>query len=99
MDRGGQPGNNNAGKNKVWSAAINRALEMRSRKDGIDALDSLAEKLLAKCDEADLGALKELGDRLEGKPAQTLEGSKDHPLFPPFDRLVREIVDAKPTNA
>lgn len=79
---GGQPGNNNAGKGKVWSAAINRALEMRSRRDGIEALDALAEKLLAKCDEGDMTALKEIGDRLEGKPAQslTLGGDSQNPV-------------------
>lgn len=79
---GAPTGNNNAAKAKVWTAAIERALANRSRLDQKDALDSLAEKLLAKCDEADLGALKELGDRLEGKPAQslTLGGDSQNPV-------------------
>lgn len=68
-------GNNYAGKEKVWAKAIKRALEKRSRVDQVEALDALAEKLLAKCDEADMGALKELGDRLDGKPAQTIDAT------------------------
>jgi hypothetical protein len=56
--------------------AIDRALEKRSRKDQVDALEALAERLLAKCDEADITALKELGDRIEGKPAQAIVGEE-----------------------
>jgi hypothetical protein len=72
MPAGAPLGNTNAAKGKIWSAAIARALEHRSRKDQKDALDALAEVLLSKCDEGDLTALKELGDRLEGKPAQAI---------------------------
>ena len=74
-------GNQNAAKAKVWSAAIQRALDKRGV-SRIEALDALAEKLLAKCDEGDLPALKELGDRLDGKPAQsiTVGGDADAPL-------------------
>lgn len=88
-------GNQFAVKAKRWSQAIDRALAARSRKDQIDALDQLAEKLLAKCDEGDMTALKELGDRLEGKAAQavTVLGDEDQPLV---HKLVREIV--RPNN-
>lgn len=64
-------GNQNAAKAKIWTAAITRAIERRSAGDRMAALDSLAEKLLTLCDEGDLAALQELGNRLEGKPAQT----------------------------
>jgi len=72
-------GNQNAVKSKLWQAAINRALEKRSksRKDAKDALDDLAEKFLAKCDEGELQAFRELGDRLDGKPHQTLGGDTE----------------------
>jgi len=75
---GGAPqGNSNAKKAKIWTAAIERALEKRMG-DRKQALDELAEKLLRKCDEGDLSALKELGDRLEGKPAQSVNvGGED----------------------
>lgn len=78
-ERGGQVGNQNARKGRVWTQAIERALEKRSRADQIEALDVLAEKLLAKCDEGDLGALRELGDRLEGKAATIIAGDSERP--------------------
>lgn len=74
MERGGQPGNQNATKGARWSDAINRALEKRSRAAQINALDELAEQLLLKCDEGDISALKELGDRLDGKAHQSISG-------------------------
>lgn len=69
---GAPRGNQNAAKAKVWSAAIERALDRRyNGKDRAAALDSLADKLLDLCERRDLAALQELGNRLEGKPAQT----------------------------
>lgn len=71
-------GNNNPTKGKLWQAAINRALEKRSRKDAKDALDELAEKFLGKCDDGDMSAFRELGDRLDGKPTQTIAGTGEN---------------------
>ena len=71
----GQSGNPNGTKQpQRWRDAIKRALELRSRKDQLDALDTLAEKLLEQCDAGDLAALKELGDRLDGKSHQVISG-------------------------
>lgn len=69
-------GNQNARKQRIWHAAIMRALETReqSRLDGKKELDALAEKLLDLVATGDLPALKELGDRLDGKPAQVIIG-------------------------
>jgi hypothetical protein len=77
---GAPVGNKNAAKAKVWSAAVKRALDKRTKAKGINALDALAEKLLSLCDDKDLGALKELGDRLEGKVAQSITGPDDGPI-------------------
>lgn len=74
---GAPKGNQNAAKGKPWAMAIERALEKRSRVDKVKALDELAEALLVKCDEGDMAALKELGDRLDGKPAQAIQHSGD----------------------
>jgi hypothetical protein len=78
----------------MWSAAINRAIAERSRQSGKEALDALAEKLLAKADEGDISALKELGDRLEGKPAQGLEltGTEGGPIE---SKVVVEYIAAR----
>lgn len=66
-------GNQYAAKSKRWQMAIERALEKRSRAAQVEALDALAEKLLENCDAGDLASLKELGDRLDGKPTQSTE--------------------------
>lgn len=93
MSNAGAPeGNNNYLKGKRWQAAINRALEKRSKGDGVAALEELAEKLLLKCDEADMSALKELGDRIDGKAMQGVEltGAEGGPV-----RIVATPIDEK----
>lgn len=65
---GGQPGNKNARKGREWREAIRRALA-RDR----DALDRLARALIKKAEEGDMTALKEIGDRLDGKAVQAHE--------------------------
>ena len=77
----GAIGNQYATRARVWRDAIDRAIERRgANKTRAEALDALAEKLLAKCDEGDMAALKELGDRLEGRPTQIIGGESDAPL-------------------
>lgn len=71
-------GNRNAAKAKVWHAAIMRALERRQPADQrIKAIDELADKLIELVATGDLAALKEFGDRLDGKPAQVVIGDAD----------------------
>ena len=78
---GAPVGNRNAAKAKVWHAAIMRALERRKPADErIQAIDELADKLLELVATGDLAALKEFGDRLDGKPAQTIAGDPEAPL-------------------
>lgn len=85
-------GNSNYIKGRRWSDAIDRALEKRGGGDKIKALDDLAEKLLQKCDEMDMSALKELGDRVEGKVAQIIAGDPQNPLA--ISLIERKIVKA-----
>ena len=72
---GAPVGNHNAAKAKQWQAAILRALEKRGGGDRAKAMDELAEKLLEAVSTGDLPALKEFGDRIDGKPAQSIEAS------------------------
>lgn len=76
---GGAPqGNQNAVKAKRWQQAIDRALAKRCKGDAIAALDELAEKFLKSVDNGESNmfpGFKELGDRMDGKPAQALEHS------------------------
>jgi hypothetical protein len=84
---GAPVGNKNAAKAKVWAAAINRALERRKPADErVKAIDELADKLLGLCFDGDLAALKELGDRLDGKAVQVIGGDDENPIS------IREIV-------
>lgn len=67
-------GNQYAAKARRWTEAIERAISKRSKVSGLEALDQLAEQLLVKVDEGDTTAIKELGDRLEGKVPQAIVG-------------------------
>ena len=70
-------GNQNAAKAKRWSAAIERALERRgiAGQAGLDELaDKFVEDILAAHKDS-IPGWRELGDRLEGKPAQAVEMS------------------------
>lgn len=71
MERGGQPGNKNATKNKLWAEALNRALLAEDGKK----LRALADRLIARAQEGDVTALKEIGDRIDGKSTQAVEHS------------------------
>lgn len=85
-------GNTNAARGRVWRDAIDRALQKRSKVRQVEALDELAEKLIERAEGGDITALKELGDRLEGKPAQqvVLAGDQENPVR--VEKIVREVV-------
>lgn len=75
-ERGGQEGNNNAGKNKPWTDAVRRALLAN---DG-QKLRKLADKLIATAMRGNVNALKEIGDRVEGKVPQAITGADGGPI-------------------
>lgn len=87
-----EKGNQLASNNKRWRAAIENALNKRneSRKDKLEALDALAEKLLENAEAGDMQALKELGDRLDGKPTQQVVGSGSEGEF--ITKMIVEFV-------
>ena len=76
--RGGQPGNQNAVGRGVWSGAIRRALarasKVRRKWRSFNALNCCADALVRKALSGDIQALKEIGDRLDGKPVQAING-------------------------
>lgn len=72
---GAQPGNQNARKGRIWSEAIKRALARYSGSTVDAGLDRLADKMIKAADSGDEDAyaiIEKIGDRLEGKPAQTV---------------------------
>ena len=88
---GAPAGNQNAARGRIWRSAIERALAEKSKGEQMDALNTLANTLIAKAMDGDMTALKELGDRLDGKPAQALDvgGQSDNPIL---TEVVRRIV-------
>lgn len=79
---GAPVGNQNARKAKRWEAAITRALAKVAEGAGVEAgLDKLAEQLVSAAGKGDQWALLEIGNRLDGKPAQVVVGdSGDDPI-------------------
>lgn len=70
---GAPVGNTNAAKAKVWADAIRYVLAEAEREETPRLrLRELARILVSRAADGDLSALKELGDRLDGKPAQAV---------------------------
>lgn len=90
-ERGAQPGNKNATKGKPWQDAINRALaryevaDPDGKREARKGLDAIADRIVRMAGEGDITAIKELGDRVEGKVPQRIEatGADGVPLLPP----------------
>jgi hypothetical protein len=60
---------------KLWRDAIMRAVHRQIAKGGGKYLDTLANKLVKCALEGDIQAMKEIGDRLDGRAAQSLSVS------------------------
>lgn len=69
---GAPTGNTNATKNKVWSDALHK--ELAGNKNA-KKLRKLARVLIKEASTGNIPALKEIGDRLEGKPNQTIQST------------------------
>lgn len=72
-------GNKNSSKsNRLWAETIRRAVVQ----DDAQRLRQIAEALLVKASEGDMAAIKELGDRLDGKALQEnkVTGDADEPV-------------------
>jgi len=91
---GAPPGNNNGSKNRIWTLAIEKALKKRSKSDQMEELIELAEVLLDNCRDGDMVAIKELGDRLEGKPTQTVERN-DTRTITLIERRIVQVEDQR----
>ena len=98
---GAPVGNQNAAKAKVWTAAVERAIERLgsgeilddkdNRHPRVKGLDKLADQFVANVYSAQSHKpFAELADRLEGKPAQsvTLAGDPQNPLIQRVERVI-----------
>jgi hypothetical protein len=67
----------------MWRNAITRAVtRVVEGKEGMQVVDELADALVQAAREKDVSALREIGDRLDGKAVQSLANDPDNPLFP-----------------
>lgn len=73
--RGGQSGNKNAAKGKLWADALRMELAQDKQR-----IRKLARALLDKAESGDVAALKEIGDRIDGKVPQGIEGPDGGPI-------------------
>ena len=82
---GGRP------KEAKFYAALDTAL--KDHKDGPDVrLRKVAENLVRAAEDSEQWAIREIADRLDGKPAQTVRGDEDAPLM--VNTIERIIVDS-----
>ena len=68
-------GNTNSSKNnRLWADTLKRAL---LQADG-NKIRAIAEALIEKAASGDVSAIKELGDRVDGKPTQQIDQTTEH---------------------
>src|SRR5215813_8004203 len=65
-------------------------MELAAAGEDMKKLREIARVHIARCEAGDMQAIKELANRLDGRPAQILEHSG--PDSEPIGRIVREIV-------
>lgn len=90
----------NKGKDKPWADAL-RLVVFRDDVDGKRRLIAIAEKCAAAAEQGDMQAIKEIGDRLDGKPAQeaslTIDDKRDATDWT-RDELVTFLNDARASS-
>jgi len=87
--RGGQSGNENAKKPRIWSDALRKYAVQNPK-----TVEKAAKVMWENAAEGDVQAAKEIADRLEGKPTQTIAGDQDNPLKT-ISKVEYEVVDAQ----
>ena len=70
-------GNKNSTKDKrVWGKIVRKLAVQEDYK----RIHNVAEALFRKAEDGDIAAIKELGDRIDGKSEQTITGDSDQPI-------------------
>ena len=76
---GAPVGNQNARK-RHWSTAIESAVLEKDARTKRYRLHAIAGKLIEMAEDGDIQAMKEIGDRLDGKPHQSIDATVDGSL-------------------
>lgn len=87
-ERGGQPGNQNAAKSRLFEQAFIRAIKQRDLKDGDgETLRRMAEKMIDMALEGNVKAFTASRDTVDGKPPQQVDlgNSNGEPFRLSFD--------------
>ena len=70
-------GNKNSSKeNRVWGKVVRKLAVQEDHK----RIHKVAEALFRKAEDGDISAIKELGDRIDGKRQQEITGNSDAPI-------------------
>ena len=80
-------------RDKLFREALR--LQLAQAGENLKALREIADVLIAEAKAGNIQAIKELADRLDGKPVQMLEHTEP---AQPMRRLVREIVHVTETR-
>ena len=90
---GAPKGNQNAAKGKRWKSVIEQRLE------ALGAMETLADALITEALTGNIQAIKEIGDRLDGKPCQQIEATGLDGGAIQLERIERVITDPANRNA
>ena len=85
MKRGGQPGNNNAGKGKLFTDAL-----VKFAKQNPDKRDRVIAKIYDMALDGNMMAIKEIIDRVEGKPKQSIEAEVDQSITVVVNKMISD---------
>jgi hypothetical protein len=70
-------GNKNSSKeNRIWGKTVKKLAVQEDYK----RIHKVAEALFRKAEDGDIAAIRELGDRIDGKAEQTISGDSDQPI-------------------
>lgn len=94
---GAPKGNQNAAKGREWAEAVRYALAMYedAKIARGKALKAIAMKVVEKAVEGDKDSIQEIGNRLDGKPAQAIVGDDSQDPVKVVHRIERVIIDPK----
>lgn len=86
---------------KVWADAVRRAVMRRleNEEGKPQKLERLADNLVEMGLAGDMQAMKEIGDRLDGKPAQAIQGAGDDGEIEIVHKIERVIVRSAPKDS
>lgn len=85
---------------KFWSEAIRMAVMREDEIDGkkVKRLRIVADKIVELAMNGDIAAMKEIGDRLDGKPAQAHTGADRDEVWRAVAVHIKRVSDSTPLH-